>query len=115
MEEGANVIYANPVPPSHFNEAVPAELDRITLKLLGKKAEERYQSAGKLIQELRKVRDNLPEEDFSTVKGNSQESTGASPRTSIVRQKRLGQPMISYKALFTRACNRMGQALSLFL
>ena len=66
MEEGANVIYAIPVPPSHFNQAVPAELDRITLKLLGKKAEERYQSAGKLIQELRVVRDNLPEEDFST-------------------------------------------------
>ena len=115
MEEGANVIYSNPMPPSHFNRAVPAELDRITLKLLAKKAEERYQSAGKLIQELRMVRDNLTGEGFNCVKGNSSESTGANPISSIVRQKRLGQPMISYKAIFTRACNRVGLALSLFI
>ena len=115
MEEGANVIYANPSPPSHFNLAVPSELDRITLKMLAKKSESRYQSAGELIQDLRRVRDKLPEEDFSRVRGNSQELTGTNTRSSTVLQKKVRQPLVFSTAVFTRACSRLGQALSLLL
>lgn len=50
---------AAPPPPSTFNHAVPAELDRITLKALSKTADERYQSAEEFLAELREV--NLPE------------------------------------------------------
>jgi tetratricopeptide (TPR) repeat protein/predicted Ser/Thr protein kinase len=59
MEIAGQVIHVNPPPPSHFNPAVPDELDRITLRALAKRPEERYQSAGEMIEDLRLVRQQL--------------------------------------------------------
>ena len=50
-----------PQPPSFFNKKVPTEIDRIILKLLNKKPEQRYNSAYELIAALKRL--ELPEED----------------------------------------------------
>jgi serine/threonine-protein kinase len=65
VEIAANVIHVNPSPPSFFNPHVPQELDRITLKALAKKPEERYQTAEELIKDLRAAQDALHEEDVA--------------------------------------------------
>lgn len=57
----AEVIHVNPEPPSAFNPRVPAELDRITLKLLAKKPEARYQSTDELISDLEGALETLQE------------------------------------------------------
>src|SRR5688572_27486047 len=49
----ANVIREDPQPPSTLNPSVSAELDRIVLKSLAKKPDERYQSAELWIEDLR--------------------------------------------------------------
>lgn len=48
----AKVIRDDPPPPSHLNADVSSELDRITLKALAKKQEQRYQTADDLIADL---------------------------------------------------------------
>src|SRR5262245_2930274 len=53
IEICAEVLSVNPPPPSHFNPQVSGELDRIALKALAKKPDERYQSADKLLDDLR--------------------------------------------------------------
>ncbi len=65
IEIAANVIHVNPSPPSSFNAHVPQELDRITLKALAKKPEERYQTADELIKDLRAAQNGLHEEDVA--------------------------------------------------
>ena len=55
----AKVIRDDPAPPSQLNPDVPAELDRITLKALAKKPEERYQTADEMISDLRDAQANL--------------------------------------------------------
>ena len=56
MEICAKVIRDDPPPPSEFNDNVSAELDRITLKALAKKPEQRYQTATEMIEDLRSAR-----------------------------------------------------------
>jgi serine/threonine protein kinase/lipoprotein NlpI len=53
IEISAEVLHVNPPPPSKFNPRVSGELDRITLKALAKKPDERYQSADELLDDLR--------------------------------------------------------------
>jgi len=53
MEIGAQIIHVTPPPPSKINPQVTPELDRITLKALEKKVEDRYQSAGELLTDLK--------------------------------------------------------------
>ncbi|MBA2733769.1 MAG: tetratricopeptide repeat protein [Acidobacteria bacterium] len=64
VEIAANIIHVNPPPPSTFNPRVPQELDRITLKALAKKPEQRYQSAAELIKDLRAAQAVLHEDDI---------------------------------------------------
>lgn len=65
LEIAANIIHVDPSPPSAFNSHVPQELDRITLKALAKKPEERYQTAAEFIKDLRAAQDALHEEDVA--------------------------------------------------
>jgi serine/threonine protein kinase/Tfp pilus assembly protein PilF len=53
LEIGAQIIHVTPEPPSKVNPAVPAALDRITLKALQKKVEARYQTAGEMLSDLK--------------------------------------------------------------
>src|SRR6185436_3388363 len=53
IEICAKVIRDDPVPPSSLNPQVVPDLDRISLKSLAKKPDERYQSAELCIEDLR--------------------------------------------------------------
>ena len=59
LEIAAQIIHVNPPPPSSFNRRVSGELDRITLKALAKKPDERYQTAEEFIADLENIRLNL--------------------------------------------------------
>ena len=65
IEIGAQVLHLDPPPPSRFNSRVPSELDRLTLKALAKKPEERFQTAGEFAAELARVRSRLSDSDTS--------------------------------------------------
>ncbi|HEY0320765.1 MAG TPA: tetratricopeptide repeat protein [Pyrinomonadaceae bacterium] len=66
IEIGAQVIHVDPPAPSRFNQRVPPELDRITLKALAKRPEARYQSTQGLLKDLRAVREKLKDEVVPT-------------------------------------------------
>ncbi|HEY8461651.1 MAG TPA: serine/threonine-protein kinase [Blastocatellia bacterium] len=53
IEISAETLHVNPPPPSSFNPQAPRELDRVTLKALAKRPEDRYQSADELLADLR--------------------------------------------------------------
>jgi serine/threonine protein kinase len=53
IEISAETLHVNPPPPSHFNPQVSGELDRIALKMLAKKPDERYQAADELLDDFR--------------------------------------------------------------
>ena len=59
LEIGAQIIHVTPAPPSKINPAVPATLDRITLKALQKKVEARYQTAGEMLADLKAAMTSL--------------------------------------------------------
>ena len=63
IEIGAQIIYVDPPPPSQINPRVPRELDRITLKALAKRPEDRYQSAEEMSADLHAVRSLLRDDD----------------------------------------------------
>jgi tetratricopeptide (TPR) repeat protein/predicted Ser/Thr protein kinase len=95
---GAQVIHSNPLAPSKTNPRIPAALDRITLKALAKKPDDRYQTADELIGDLRTVRARLSADDQPIRRLVSGETTSPASRvrTSIVttlieplRRKRL--------------------------
>ncbi|HEX5889570.1 MAG TPA: tetratricopeptide repeat protein [Pyrinomonadaceae bacterium] len=52
LEIGAQIIHVTPSPPSHFNPQITPALDRITMKALQKKVEDRYQSADDMLKDL---------------------------------------------------------------
>jgi tetratricopeptide (TPR) repeat protein len=56
IEISARVIRDDPRPPSQLNPDVSNELERITLKALAKKQQERYQTADELIADLDQLR-----------------------------------------------------------
>jgi serine/threonine protein kinase/Tfp pilus assembly protein PilF len=53
LEIGAQIIHVTPPPPSQLNPQVTPSLDRVTMKALQKKVEDRYQSADEMAQELK--------------------------------------------------------------
>jgi eukaryotic-like serine/threonine-protein kinase len=63
IEICTEVLHVNPPSPSHFNPQVSGELDRIALKALAKKPDERYQSAGELLDDLRESQAIPPRQD----------------------------------------------------
>ena len=63
VEIAANVIHLDPPPPSSFNPRVPPALDRVTLKTLAKRPEQRHQTANELIEDLNTAQASLQELD----------------------------------------------------
>ncbi|HEX8141824.1 MAG TPA: tetratricopeptide repeat protein [Pyrinomonadaceae bacterium] len=66
LEIIAQVIHVDPPPPSSINKRVPPELDRLTLRALSKNVEQRYQSAGEILEDLRSVSELLRENENRT-------------------------------------------------
>lgn len=61
MEICSQIIRDDPSPPSTHNPLVTPALDRITLKALAKKADERYQTADQFVADLTTTLSSLPE------------------------------------------------------
>ena len=59
VEICAQIMRDDPAPPSQLNPDVPKDLDRITLKALAKKPEERYQTADEIVADLGRARTRL--------------------------------------------------------
>jgi tetratricopeptide (TPR) repeat protein/predicted Ser/Thr protein kinase len=53
LEIGAQIIHVTPSVPSRFNPQITPQLDRITMKALQKKVDDRYQSADELVKDLK--------------------------------------------------------------
>lgn len=77
IEICAKVIRDDPPPPSQFNKDISAELDRITLKALAKKSDERYQTARDLIADLDHARNEMLGLSTQTVSRVRQTSTAS--------------------------------------
>src|SRR5215207_1910255 len=99
IEIGAQVLHFDPPPPSRFNPRVPAELDRLTLKALAKKPEDRFQNAGEFAAELARVRARLPASDTVTTRRLAGADNGHRSSALITMAEGLRRPKFSPLAL----------------
>ena len=76
VEIAAQVLHVNPPPPSQFNRLVPQELDRITLKAIAKRPEDRYQTAEEFIADLRALSFHFSELDDTRTPSMTSYSSG---------------------------------------
>ena len=91
LEIGAQIIHVTPDPPSKLNPQVPPTLDRITLKALQKKVEDRYQTAAEMLNELKSVAttlsgDGVPVRGKTT--GSFKRATALATLTMQLRRQR---------------------------
>ncbi|MEO8433304.1 MAG: tetratricopeptide repeat protein [Pyrinomonadaceae bacterium] len=96
MEIGAQVIHVNPPAPSTINPRIPPQLDRITLKALAKKPEQRYQTAAEMIVDLQAVRASLGPEDQRTTR-ISRPAVTAHPSALTTLAETLRRPRLSLR------------------
>src|SRR5215211_823026 len=73
---------APPRRPKEVNPEVPEGLDAITMRLLATNPEGRYGSADELIEELQRVRSDIPSAPRSSTNGSSAETAPFVPKTS---------------------------------
>jgi tetratricopeptide (TPR) repeat protein/predicted Ser/Thr protein kinase len=76
IEIGAQIIHVTPPPPSHFNAQITPALDRITMKALQKKVEDRYQSADDMLKDLQTAVVELGGNGVPVVTRTSKATTG---------------------------------------
>jgi tetratricopeptide (TPR) repeat protein/predicted Ser/Thr protein kinase len=110
MEIAAQILHVHPPPPSALNPDVPAELDRVAMKALAKQPEERYQSAGEMVEDLRGVRARLagrggaataaaPGDAVRTVAMAARPATGARVSAIMTLSDTLRRPRLSLASL----------------
>ncbi|HSS21991.1 MAG TPA: tetratricopeptide repeat protein [Pyrinomonadaceae bacterium] len=96
IEIGAQVIHVTPPVPSKFNDRIPPELDRITMKAIEKKVDARYQSAAEFIEDLNNVLPNLENDGYRKVRSTESQQrlrTGsASALTTLIEPLRRPGP-----------------------
>lgn len=93
IEIGAQVLYTDPPPPSRLNSRVPADLDRVALKALAKKPEERFQTAEQFIAALEPLRARLSKGDATrtrrlTTHANALRSSALTTISDAIRRPR---------------------------
>jgi len=84
---------APPRHPKEVNTEVPEELDAITMLLLATNPEDRYESADELIQELQRVRADIPSASRSSTNGTSAETILGVPKASITSPPSPAKPV----------------------
>lgn len=99
IEIGAQVLHFDPPPPSRLNPRVPAELDRLTLKALSKKPEDRFQKAEEMAAELARVGAKLPASDTVTTRRLAGADSGHRSSALITMAEGLRRPKFSPLAL----------------
>jgi tetratricopeptide (TPR) repeat protein len=96
IEIGAQVIHVTPAVPSKLNDHIPPELDRITMKAIEKKVEDRYQSADEFVEDLRLVLPSLAGDGYrkgrATASLPRQRTGSASALTTIIEPFRRPGP-----------------------
>ena len=95
IEIGAQVIHVNPSPPLKINPRIPPELNRITMKAIEKKVENRYQTAAEFIADLQRVLPTLESDGFRTKRGTDSQplrTASASALTTIIEPFRRPGP-----------------------
>ena len=105
IEIGAQVLHVDPPPPSQFNSRVPPELDRIILKALAKKVEERYQTADEMAAELERVRTRLPGSDTTRTRRLATHPDLARPSALHTISETLRRPRLSPLAFAARSAS----------
>jgi serine/threonine protein kinase len=83
IEICAKVIREDPPPPSQLNSSVTREMDRIVLKALAKKPNERYQSADEMIADLSAAEESLSRGSDRTVTRLISSTPGSQPTGAI--------------------------------
>ncbi|MBV8856163.1 MAG: tetratricopeptide repeat protein [Acidobacteria bacterium] len=99
IEIGAQVLHFDPPPPSKLNPRVPSELDRLTLKALAKKPEDRFQTADEFAAELTRVRSRLPASDTVPTRRLAGADYGHRSSALITMAEGLRRPKFSPLAL----------------
>ncbi|MFL6256649.1 MAG: protein kinase domain-containing protein, partial [Pyrinomonadaceae bacterium] len=99
IEIGAQVLHFDPPPPSRFNPRVPAELDRLTLKALAKKPEDRFQTAAEFAAELARIHARLPDSDTVPTRRLAGADNGHRSSALITMAEGLRRPKFSPLAL----------------
>jgi tetratricopeptide (TPR) repeat protein/predicted Ser/Thr protein kinase len=100
VEIAAQILHVDPVPPSKFNPGVPRSLDRVALKALAKKPDERYQTADEFVAALREVRLKV--------------STNGHARTQNIARSHDADTAPQHSALTTLSDNLRRPRVSLF-
>src|SRR5437763_5172928 len=95
IEIGAQVLHFDPPPPSRFNARVTAELDRLTLKALAKKPEDRFQTADEFAAELARVRTRLSDSDTTRTRRLTSAEHLVRSSALITMAERLRRPSLS--------------------
>ncbi|MFN2596085.1 MAG: tetratricopeptide repeat protein [Pyrinomonadaceae bacterium] len=98
VEIAAQVLHVDPPPPSKFNPQVPRALDRVVVKALAKRPEDRYQSADEFVAALDATRPKL--------------STNGHARTQTVRRS-ADASTVSHSAITTLSENLRRPRVSL--
>jgi serine/threonine protein kinase/Flp pilus assembly protein TadD len=98
IEIGAQVLHVDPPPPSRFNPRVPPELDRLVLKALAKRPEDRFQSADEFSAELSRAAARLPDSDAARTRRLATAETLIRSSAFMTLQK-LRRPSLSPLAL----------------
>ncbi|HEX8721404.1 MAG TPA: protein kinase [Pyrinomonadaceae bacterium] len=99
IEIGAQVLHFDPPPPSRFNPRVPSELDRLTLKALSKRPEDRFQKAEEFAAELARAAARLPGSDTVTTRRAAGAQNGHRSSALITMAEGLRRPKFSMLTL----------------
>jgi tetratricopeptide (TPR) repeat protein/tRNA A-37 threonylcarbamoyl transferase component Bud32 len=95
IEIGAQVLHFDPPPPSRLNPRVTSELDRLTLKALSKKPEDRFQTAEEFAAELARVGARLPASDTTRTQRLAGADNGHRSSALITMAEGLRRPKFS--------------------
>src|SRR6266850_105993 len=102
IEIAAQIIHKDPSPPSSINPRVSKDLDRVTLKALAKKPEERYQSASEMLEDLRAVQGMIADDSHRTQRLSPAPKTAGSSTLSTLSDM-LRRPSLSIARLSVAA------------